>query len=94
MVENPREAPGADTIRPLNLPTPIVVEMQGRRPVAITLRRRRYEIAAIDDTWEVADEWWRQHPISRAYYRCILDSGVAIVVYRDLLTDTWHRQEG
>ena len=66
MVENPREAPGADTIRPLNLPTPIVVEMQGRRPVAITLRRRRYEIAAIDDTWEVADEWWRQHPISRA----------------------------
>ena len=26
-------------------------------------------VAAINDLWQVDDEWWREHPISRRYYQ-------------------------
>ena len=95
MVKNTREASGAGPIRPLNLPTPVTVEEDERhRPATITLRGRRLKVAAIEDTWEIADEWWRPEPVYRAYYAAITEDGTKITVFRDLVAGGWWGQSG
>ena len=95
MVKNTREAPGAGPIRPLNLPTPVAVEEDERhRPVSLTLRGRRLKVAAIEDAWEIADEWWRPKPVHRAYYAVIMEDGTKVTVFRDLVTGAWYVQRG
>ena len=93
MVKNTGKAPGAGAIRPLNLPVPVVVkEDESRRPVSVVLRGRRLEIASIEDVWEIDDEWWRDQPISRMYYECVLSNGRRIVTFFDLITLQWFQQ--
>jgi hypothetical protein len=56
------------------------------------LRRRRLKVISIDDTWEIAEEWWRTRPISRTYYRVTLDDGKVITLFRDMMDGAWHQQ--
>lgn len=93
MVENSGKAPSAYTIRPLNLPCPISVDVDGSKPITITLNHQKHKIILIDDMWEITDEWWRQHPISRSYYKCILKEELPMIIYHDILTNTWYRQK-
>ena len=93
MVEDTREAPGAGPIRPLNIPTPIdVVEDEEGGPLAFTLRGRNIDVTAVDDMWEIADEWWRPRPIARRYYQCTLEHGGRTTVFRDLAEGGWYEQ--
>ena len=95
MVKNTGEASGAGPIRPLNLPTPVAVEEdEGHRPAAVTLRGRRLVVASIEDTWEIADEWWRPKPLHRAYYAAIMEDGTKVTVFRDLVAGGWYQQRG
>ncbi len=81
------------SIRALNLPRLLDVEEdECRRPVSITLRRRRLAVASVEDVWEVLDEWWRASPIARRYFRVRLEGGTALTVFRDLLTGLWYQQ--
>ena len=51
-------------------------------------------IAALaEDVWEIEDEWWRQHPISRRYYRVLLEDGSSMTLFRDLLNSLWYEQK-
>ena len=93
MVQNPRETPGPGALRPLNLPVPIAVEEDAdQRPLALTLRGRRLQVASIDDLWEVDDEWWRERPVARMYYRVSVQDGRLITLFRDLLDGEWYQQ--
>ena len=49
---------------------------------------------AIQDHWRIDDEWWREHPIAREYYKLLLDDGTLLTIYHDLLRDEWFEQRG
>ncbi len=95
--------------RSLNLPVPIeVLEDGAERPVSITLppaRSRRLAqngrsltrslvIASINDLWQVDDEWWREHPISRRYYQVTTQDEQRLTIFRDQLNGSWYWQKG
>jgi hypothetical protein len=50
-------------------------------------------VAQIREIWQVDDEWWRE-PISRRYATLVLEDGLTVTLYRDLLTGKWYLQEG
>jgi hypothetical protein len=59
----------------------------GRGGVGQALR-----VTAIEDRWEINEEWWRTRPLSRTYYRVLLEDGQALTLYRDMLNGRWYSQ--
>ena len=53
---------------------------------------RALRVTAIEDQWEIDEEWWRSRPVSRMYYRVLLEDGQALTLYRDMLNGRWYRQ--
>ena len=53
---------------------------------------RALRVTAIEDRWEIDEEWWRTRPVSRMYYRVLLEDGQALTIYRDMLNGIWYRQ--
>jgi hypothetical protein len=49
-------------------------------------------VESILEIWRVDDEWWRQ-PISRWYAEVVLDGGMHVVLYEDLMTGDWYIQK-
>ena len=103
MVQNPRETPGPGALRPLNLPVPVVVEVDAQQqPMALSnLGRgwsrgqdRRLEIESIDGTWKIDEEWWREKPILRMYYQVTTRDGRRLTIFQDLSDGQWYRQRG
>ena len=93
MVAHPRTPAGAHRLRPLREPRPIEVEADGEgRPLAVTLNDRRLAVVAVQDTWRIDDEWWRERPVSRTYYELALQDGRLVTVYQDLVNERWWRQ--
>ncbi len=89
MVEDTREAVRTETVKPVNIPEPIIVkEDAAGAPVSVKTSRRQ-SVAAITDRWRVDDEWWRQEPVSRSYFIVLLNSGQRLVVYKDLASSRW-----
>ena len=76
----------------MNAPEPIEVEeAPSSLPLAVKTPRRQ-DIKAIEDRWRIDDEWWRREPISRLYYEVVLASGQWLVVYKDLIDNSWYKQ--
>jgi hypothetical protein len=93
VVENPGKTLQDDTAKPINLPEHITVrEDSSGRPAAVKMVRQK-GVAAIIDHWRIDDEWWRRELISRIYYVVILSSGQRMVLFKDLITGVWYRQE-
>jgi len=40
-------------------------------------------VEAVLETWRIDNEWWRERPVSRVYYRLVLEDGRTVTVYRD-----------
>lgn len=93
MVEDTGKTLHADTHRPVNVPEPVQVEEASScsLPLAVGAPRRQ-AVKAIEDRWRIDDEWWRKEPVSRLYYEVVLESGQQLVLYKDLTTGEWHRQ--
>jgi hypothetical protein len=49
----------------------------------------RRSVAAVQERWRIDDEWWRESPVSRLYYRLQLEGDRVITVYRDLDGGAW-----
>lgn len=92
MVQNPRKTDGTGGFRPLNLPTPTVVEAGARgQPQAVLWRGVFHRVAAIHETWRIDDEWWREE-IARRYFVVALEGGRRLTLYHDLAADLWYSQ--
>jgi nucleotidyltransferase/DNA polymerase involved in DNA repair len=92
VVADPRTTSGARRLRQLNQPRPVSVETDdSRTPVAVVLGQRR-AVDAVLETWRIEDEWWRARPISRTYWRLLLEDGRTIDVYLDSVRDRWYKQ--
>jgi hypothetical protein len=93
MVRNSSGTPSADSFRPLNPPIPVDVrEFAHQIPLAIKIKRRWRRVVSIDEVWSIDEEWWREKPIVRMYYRVILEDDRPITVFRDMLDGAWYRQ--
>jgi hypothetical protein len=86
------------TPRPVNAPVriPVQVDRAGEPlaigPVARQGRRRPVPVAQVAERWRIDEGWWGANPLSRLYYRLVLDDGGLVTVYRDLGDETWWAQ--
>jgi hypothetical protein len=55
--------------------------------------KRRQNITAVEDRWRLDDEWWRTEPISRLYYAVRLASGHRAVLYKNIISGEWYKQD-
>ncbi len=93
MVHNSRANSGDDSLRPANPPIPVDVRESARRtPAAIKIKGRWRRVVSIDDICNVDEEWWRERPIVRMYYRVNLEGGRRMTVFRDMVDGAWYRQ--
>lgn len=87
------QATDAPRLRSLNRPRPAKVEVaEDGEPAALLVSGRRIGVESVLETWRVEDEWWRERPVSRMYYRVILEDGRVVDLYRALLSGRWYRQ--
>jgi hypothetical protein len=84
------------TPRPVNAPVRISVQVDpAGEPRAIGApqgRRRPIPVAQVAERWRIDEGWWGANPLSRLYYRLVLDDGGLVTVYRDLGDGTWWAQ--
>jgi protein ImuB len=93
MVTNSGATPSSESFRPLNPPIPIEVrESAHQTPRLIKVNGRWRRVMSIDDLCNVDEEWWRERPISRMYYRVILEGDRPLTVFRDMVDGAWYRQ--
>ncbi len=93
MVTNPRKAQRPGAIRALNKPSQVSIKADAQgRPAAVLINRRWLQVQEFLDVWRIDDEWWRAQPVSRMYYHVDVASG-AMVLFYDLVTGTWYRQQ-
>jgi hypothetical protein len=95
VVTDPRATLGVDELRALNAPVGLeVLANPTGRPEAV--RRADWpaprRITQVHDLWRIDDEWWRERPISRLYYRVLLEDGMTVTVYHDLVDGCWYEQ--
>ena len=93
MVKDTRATESAGDIRALNQPSVLGVRTgDDGGPSALKLRRRWVTVEAVVDLWRIDDEWWRERPISRMYYECMVEQGLRVVVFHDLTNSEWYQQ--
>jgi hypothetical protein len=93
VVDNAKATQDADSFRPLNPPIPVDVKESVRHlPVAVRLKGRWLRVVSIDNVCNVAEEWCRERPIVRMYYRVNLEGGRRITVFRDMVHGAWYWQ--
>jgi hypothetical protein len=61
-------------------------------PTTIVVSKFRRVVESVLETWRLEDEWWRPQPVSRAYWRLLLEDGRTLDVYRDVPRGRWYRQ--
>ena len=84
MVTDTGATGGPGRVRALNRPRPLRVEADGDGlPAAVWLSGRHHAVEAVLERWRIDDEWWRERPISRLYYRLLLADGRVVTVYQD-----------
>jgi hypothetical protein len=93
VVDNSKVTPSADSFRSLNPPIPVEVRESVRQlPVAVRLKGRWRRVVSIDNVCNVDEEWCRERPIVRMYYRVNMEDGRRLTVFRDMLDGAWYRQ--
>lgn len=90
MGAQPADAP---KLRSLNRPRAAKVEAaESGEPSALHVSGQRIAVESVLDVWRVEDEWWRERPVSRMYYRVLLEDGRVVDLYRALGSGRWYRQ--
>ena len=95
MVKSARAKARVSASSPLNRPRPVkVVETSEGWPDQVYLKPTPTGVVLVEDRWRIDDEWWRERPISRMYFDCVLEDGQQVTVFRDIITGRWFRQAG
>lgn len=87
---------GAHELRALKLPTPVAVRADASghpRSVQRAGWPAACEVVRVQDRWRIDDEWWRERPVARRYYRVLLPSGALLTLYHDLVDGRWYEQD-
>lgn len=93
MTRNAITEAGPTRLRSLNRPRAAKVEAdENGEPVALHVSGRRIGVESVLERWRIDDEWWGGRPVSRMYYRGLLEDGRVVDLYRALLSGRWYRQ--
>ena len=79
----------AHRLKPLNEPERVTVTLNANGSPS---RIGDGTVETIREVWRIDDEWWRVM-ISRHYYEVMLESGGRVIVFLDLVTGEWFRQQ-
>jgi hypothetical protein len=60
-------------------------------PCVFTWQGRTHNVQAVAKRWRVDVDWWRGR-IWREYFKLTTDTGLLVVIYRDILTGSWYLQ--
>ena len=60
------------------------------RPVLV-LEGRSQTVASVDDRCEVEEDWWKDNPVVRMYYRVTLEDGRQLPIFRNMVHGGWYR---
>ena len=55
----------------------------GAAPSGAAPSGRTHEVERIEEVWRIAEEWWREAPLQRTYYRVLVDGGRAFTLFHD-----------
>ncbi|MFN0071901.1 MAG: hypothetical protein ACKVVP_10485 [Chloroflexota bacterium] len=55
-------------------------------------QRRWRRVIQVLERWRIDDEWWRSRPVSRLYFAVLLEGGLRLEIYRDLVDGQWYAQ--
>jgi len=91
VVEDGAERPRSITLPPARSGRPARSRRLAQEGRSLT---RSLMVASIDDLWQVDDEWWRERPISRRYYRITTQDDRSLTIFRDQLNAQWYWQKG
>ncbi|MSQ21825.1 MAG: hypothetical protein EXR53_00745 [Dehalococcoidia bacterium] len=61
--------------------------------MTVQLKGRWLKVESMADRWRIDDEWWRSEPVSRLYYDCMVDQGLKVTVFHDLVAGQWFLQK-
>ncbi len=96
MVTPPRAPMGAHGLRPLGLPRPLDVRLDGLGlPGAVVRGGEVLPVACVEDVWRVAEAWWREESVARTYMRLLMADGRLLTVFHDdarTSADGWYEQ--
>ena len=42
-----------------------------------------FAVERVEEVWRIAEEWWRETPIGRTYYRIVIDGGRSLTLFHD-----------
>ncbi len=80
--------------RPLSITLPSASSRTQARRDRSQAQAQTLRINSIEDVWQVDDEWWREKPISRKYYRVVTENDRHFTIFRDQTNGAWYRQQG
>lgn len=60
-------------------------------PGQFTWQGQQHPVADIAKRWRVHVDWWRE-PTHRDYYKLTTTTGLLVIIYHDLIHDTWFLQ--
>lgn len=94
MVSHPGTPGGDRRIRPLNLPTPVLVEVDEEgRPLHVSIPGLEPQLVVdLFKSWRIDEGWWEERPVSRIYWQCVLENGQFLTIFNDLMDGHWWRQ--
>lgn len=71
---------------------PISVEVDGAgNPIYFIWGDKAHTAQSIANRWRVDVNWWRLR-LWRDYFKLTTDTGLLVIVYRDLVDGTWYMQ--
>lgn len=71
--------------------TAIRVVQQAGLPARFIWDGRSHPVQALANRWRVDVGWWRLR-LWRDYYKLVTTTGLLVVIYHDLMTDSWYLQ--
>ena len=75
---------------PAGLPIAVVADALAA-PTAVRWQGARHTVTRIVRRWRIDQQWWRTQ-ICREYFLLWTESGLLLLVFRDVLRDEWYLQ--
>ena len=84
--------------RPISVTLPSVMLERPNRTRRLSQESKPLEliclaVTAINDLWQVDDEWWRDRPISRRYYQITTQNDRRVTIFKDQFNNQWYWQK-
>lgn len=71
---------------------PITMQLQQKQLEAFEWKGRRHRVVMVAKSWRMDWGWWRLR-LWRHYYKVVTDTGLLVLIYRDLLDEGWYLQQ-